>query len=266
MERNTTKVSRAFSNQSVVFDNVYRNNLLSEYMRGKFREELLQHLDKDAGVLELNCGTGMDTVYLASLGYRICATDNAPGMLQQLRQKVNNLQLSHLIEVKQCDFEQLEQLQPAKFDHIYSNFSGLNCSADLDKVLKSLRPLLQEGGKVSLVIMPKICPWENVMMLKGKFRTAFRRFGKNGAMAHIEGVHFRTWYYNPSYVINAMKNDFRLVSLKGICITVPPPFIEHFVERRPRLFRLLSRIDRRIERFFPFTCCCDQYMITLQLK
>lgn len=266
MSSNTEKVSEAFSQQSVVFDDIYTNNLLSEYMRENFREELLRHLEPDAHILELNCGTGMDTVYFASRGYRICAIDNADGMLHQLRHKVPAMGLQENIEVLKCDFEKLEQLQPRKFDHIYSNFSGLNCTGRLKDVLQSFRPLLHPGGKVSLVIMPRICPWENIMVFKGKFKTAFRRFGSKGTMAHIEGVHFKTWYYNPSYVINALKDDYEVRSLKGICITVPPPFIENFVERYPRLFSFLRKVDRRIERWFPFTWCCDQYMITLQLK
>ena len=266
MPTNTENVSKAFSQQSVVFDTIYRENLLSEYMRQQFRTELLRALDEDAHILELNCGTGMDTVYFAEKGYKIFAIDNAAGMLQQLQQKVNTLQLQDRIEVQQCDFEALETLQPRTFDHIYSNFSGLNCTEHLDKVLQSFRPLLNPGGKVSLVIMPQICPWENIMLLKGKWKTAFRRFKKGGTMAHIEGVHFKTWYYNPSYVIRALKADFEVLSLKGICITVPPPFIENFVERYPRWFSVLQRIDRHIAGLFPFTYCCDQYMITLQLK
>lgn len=266
METNTHRVSEAFSQQSDVFDNVYKNNLLSEYMRAKFRTELLQHLPAKAHILELNCGTGMDTIFLTQKGYSIVAIDNAPGMLQQLKGKIEGTELADKISVQQCNFEHLEQLQPQTFDHIYSNFSGLNCTPKLDQVLLSLKPLLRKGGKVSLVIMPKVCPWEIIMLLKGKFKTAFRRFSPNGATAHIEGVHFTTWYYNPSFVLRTLRNDYNLLSLKGISIAVPPPFIEHFVERHPRLFRFLCRIDSRIEKYFPFTYCCDQYMITLQLK
>lgn len=259
-------VSRAFSNQSVVFDKIYTENRLSEYMRQKFREELLRQLTPGAQILELNCGTGMDTLFLAGQGYQILATDNADGMLAQLNGKVEQQGLQQKISMEKCDFEHLASLQPRKFNHIYSNFSGLNCTSRLDKVLLQMKPLLQPGGKVSLVIMPKICPWELVMVLKGKFRTAFRRLGSNGARAHIEHVYFRTWYYNPSYVLRVMKQDYRLLSLKGICITVPPPFMEHFTERYPGLFSFLRKADRKLEDRFPFNRCCDQYMITLQLK
>lgn len=266
-EENKIKVSSAFSNQSASFDRIYTGNLLSEYMRSKFREELLCYLNKTASILELNCGTGMDTVYLAQLGYHITATDNSEGMLEQIRSKVRHMNLENRIQVRRCDFEHLSDLLPGQFDHIYSNFSGLNCTPHLDKVLLQMGRLLSPGGKISIVVMPKICPWENMMLFKGKFRTAFRRFsGKAGTDAHIEGVQFKTWYYNPSYILKALKKDFRLLSLKGISITVPPPFIEDFVERYPRVYAFLCAVDKKIEKIFPFNHCCDQYMITLQSR
>jgi ubiquinone/menaquinone biosynthesis C-methylase UbiE len=266
MNTNTDFVSQAFSKQSIIFDKLYQENLLTEYMRKKFRTEMLKHLDKDAHILELNCGTGIDTIFFAQKGYKITATDNAVGMIQQLKLKIAQLKLDHIITAQKCNFEELVSLQPQKFHHIYSNFSGLNCTEHLDKVINSFKPLLHPGGKVSLVIMPRICPWENIMLLKGKFNTAFRRFRKNGTMAHIEGVHFKTWYYNPSYVKRVARKDYNVLSLKGISITVPPPFIENFVEQRPRLYKFLTDVDRVIENKFPFTYCCDQYLITLQLK
>lgn len=259
-------VSNAFSRQSEVFDKIYSENLLSEYMRKKFREELLKFARPESRILELNCGTGMDTIYLASKGFDIVATDNAPGMLAKISEKVKALNLEHKVHVVPCDFEQIGNLQQGTFDHIYSNFSGLNCTRNLADILQQLKPLLNPGGKVSLVLMPMVCPWELIMICKGMFRTAFRRFGKNGANARIENVHFRTWYYNPSYVKRVTREDYDVLSLKGICITVPPPFIENFVERYPKLFAMLERLDKKIEYHFPFTYCCDQYMITLQLK
>lgn len=266
MDPNIHKVSDAFSKQSFVFDDLYTTNLLSEYMRKKFREELVLHLKPQSHILELNCGTGMDTLYIAGLGHTILATDNADGMLQHIKAKVEQHQLHDRIQIQKCNFEHLEQLQPQTFDHIYSNFSGLNCTQQLNKVLQSMTPLLNDKGKISIVIMPKICPWELIMLFRGQFKTAFRRFKKGGTDAHIEGTIFKCFYYNPNYVIKALKKDFKVVSLKGMSITVPPPFIEHFVERHPKWFKVLSKLDGIIEKWWPFTVCCDQYMITLEKR
>jgi hypothetical protein len=114
--------------------------------------------------------------------------------------------------------------------------------------------------------MPKVCPWENIMLLKGDSHTAFRRFKKGGTLANIEGVSFKCYYYNPSYITKRMHSRFELKSLKGLSITTPPPFIEHFIERHPIAFRILERMENAIWDKWPFYACADHYMITMQKK
>ena len=54
-----------------------------------------------AHILELNAGTGTDAVQLARRGYRLHATDVAPGMLDRLHQKVRDLNLGDRLTVEQ---------------------------------------------------------------------------------------------------------------------------------------------------------------------
>lgn len=265
MNENISHVSDAFSKQSSVFDDLYKQNKLSEYLRLQFRTEILSHLKPQSKILELNCGTGMDAVFFAEKGHQVLATDNAPGMLAQLDQKISEKNLGGQIQTLRCSFHDIHSLKDKKFDHIISNFGGLNCTDRLDNVLEQFSALLNPGGKVTLMIMPTVCPWELVMLFKGDFKTAFRRFRKN-TPAHIEGVNFLCYYYNPSYVKKVLKKEFRTLSLKGVFITVPPEFYQNFVERYPRLFAVLSKIDSAISRFFPFTYSCDHYLITLEKK
>ena len=265
MTDNTSQVSDAFSKQSDVFDNLYKQNKLSEYLRSNFRQEILSHLKPNSSILELNCGTGMDALFFASKGHTVLATDNAPGMLAKLDQKIREEKIGDSITTLRCSFHDIHTIQGQKFDHIISNFGGLNCTDRLDLVLQQLSALLNPGGKVTLMIMPKICPWEIVMMFKGDFKTAFRRF-KKSTPAHIEGVYFLCYYYNPAYVKKVLKKEFNVLGLKGIFITVPPEFYQNFVERYPKLFSFLSKLDGAIAQVFPFTNLCDHYMITLQKK
>jgi len=117
----------------------------------------------------------------------------------------------------------------------------LNCTGELNKVLQSFKPLLKSGGTVTLVILPKFCLWETMMLFKGKFRTAFRRFfAKNGRRSRVEGEYFKCWYYDPSYVIKTLKDDFELVKLEGLCTVVPPSYIEGFAEKYPKLYSRLK--------------------------
>jgi hypothetical protein len=43
-----------------------------------------------------------------------------------------------------------------------------------------------------------------------------------------------------------LRKDFNVVTLNGICIPVPPEFFKNFTKRFPRLFKVLSKIDKVI--------------------
>lgn len=257
-------VSEAFSRQSPVFDAIDDANKTIGWMRERVRKEVLRHIKPAATMLELNCGTGIDAIYFAQKGYKVLATDNAEGMLQELKKKRDALGLQNNLELQRCSFNKLEDLSGRRFDYIFSNFGGLNCSPDLAKILRDVDGLLNPGGYFSFVIMPKVCPWEILMLFKGKFKTAFRRFAKNGTSAHLEGVHFQCYYYDPSYVVKHTPSNYKLVSLKGLSITVPPPFIEGFIDKHPKLFGKLENIENRIWAKAPFNRWADHYIITMQ--
>jgi hypothetical protein len=103
-----------------------------------------------------------------------------------------------------------------------------------------------------------------LMLFKGYFKTAFRRFSRNGASSHVEGVYFKSYYYPPGYIIKHAGKNFSLLSLKGLSVVVPPPFIEKFREKHPKLFRSLEWLENEIYDKAPFNRWCDHYMITMQ--
>jgi ubiquinone/menaquinone biosynthesis C-methylase UbiE len=265
MKHNEELVSAAFSAQSVIFDQINVENKLTDHLRDIYRTEIDVQIKPESSILELNCGTGIDSIYFAGKGHNVLATDNAEGMLAQLQHKIQKQHLEEKITIQRCSFSELHQLGNKRFDYIISNFGGLNCTDDLNKVLLQFNDHLNENGKATLVIMPKISPWELVMALKGNFKTAFRRFKKN-TPAHVEGFHFSVYYYSPSYVIKALKKDFNVLTVKGVYFAVPPDFYQNFVERYPKMYRFLKAVESRLGNWFPFNVCCDHYMITLQKK
>lgn len=257
-------VSNAFSRQSALFDDIYDNNPITVWMRNRVRAQAMRYMKKGNSILELNCGTGTDSIFFAQQGLNILATDNADGMLQQLSRKVETLQLQENITIHKTSFNDLTLPDDRQFDHVFSNFSGLNCTDDLVKVLHNIDSVIKPGGYFTLVIMPKVCPWELAMLLKGETNLAFRRFRKNGTSAHIEGVYFQCYYYNASTIIRSMRTQYKLCALKGLASFVPPPSLEYFPTKYPKLFSLFQKIENNVAGTFPFNRWCDQYAITMQ--
>ncbi|MGZ5190067.1 MAG: class I SAM-dependent methyltransferase [Flavisolibacter sp.] len=264
---NHQKASDAFSKQSTVFDKLYGDDGMIQYKRKRVRDHILHFAKSGGSMLELNCGTGEDALFFAQQGFRVHATDASEGMLSVLQQKLKK-EIQTRISIEQCSFTSLGELKnQGPFDVVYSNFGGLNCTGELEIILSGLHNLVKPGGTVTLVIISKFCLWETLLLFKGKFRTAFRRFfSSNGRKAHIEGTYFKCWYYPPSFVIKHMKEHFDLINLEGLCTIVPPSYIESFSEKHPGLFSYLRKKEARLKGRWPWKFWGDYYIISFREK
>jgi len=144
---NEVHASHAFSGQSGVFDAQYAGNAIVAYKRQRVREHLLRLAQPGGRILELNSGTGDDAVFLAAQGFRVHATDISEGMQQMLQKKIHDYHLNNRVTTELCSFTRLDALKDrGPYDVIFSNFGGLNCTSELEKVLKDLPGLLKPGG------------------------------------------------------------------------------------------------------------------------
>lgn len=267
---NTAEVAanEAFDKQAALFDGLYGANPIIRYKRDRVRQLVMAYLKPGQRILELNAGTGEDALYFARQGCLVHATDISVGMQAVLAEKVGRARLQHLVSQELCSFSHLDRLQDkGPYDLIFSNFAGLNCSGQLDQVLQSFPCLLKPGGLVVLTIMPPFCLWETLLAFRGRFKTAFRRFfSRHGADAHIEGVHFKCWYYPPGYITSTLRAGFQPLRLEGLCALVPPSYLESFPVRFPRTFALLVGLEQKWKSSWPWTSVGDYYIIALQMQ
>lgn len=265
---NEKLVADAFTDQSDVFDELYANNTIIQYKRARVREHVLRYLKPGSKILELNAGTGDDAVFFASQGHFIHATDISEGMQKRLKKKITDNQLTGSVSYEICSYTALGNLiNKGPYDHIFSNFAGLNCTGKLESVLVSLDDLLKPGGAITLVLLPKFCLWESLLIFKGKFKTATRRFfSSKGRIAHINGSYFTCWYYSPKYIIQTLKTNYKLSGLEGLCTIVPPSYIEHFAEDHSKLYTFLKEKENILKNKWPWKYIGDYYIITLKKR
>jgi len=260
--------AEGFDKQSAVFDALYASDKMIAYKRRRVRSHIAQYLAAGSHILELNAGTGEDAVYFAGAGHRVHATDISTGMLQQLLQKVEDDHLQEQISTELCSFTHLDNLQQkGPYDMVFSNFAGLNCTGELDKVLIAFPELAKPGGLVTLVVLSPFCLWEFLLLFRGKIKTALRRLaGKRGASAHVEGNYFTCYYYPSSYIVQKMKQDFELLCIEGLCTISPPSYIQGFADTWPRLYRTLCRWEEKTKCSRPWKYIGDYYMISFRRK
>lgn len=268
MNLDEKNAAEAFNRQSSIFDALYSSNVIVNYKRERVRAVVERYINPASDILELNAGTGEDAIYFASKGYNVHATDIATDMQKVLRKKASEHYLDDRITTETCSFTALEILKKrGPYDLIFSNFAGLNCTGDLEKVLLSFSNLLKPQGYVTLVVMPRFCLWEFLLLLKGNFKTALRRFrSKNGVKAHIEGVYFKCWYYSPSFISKCLKDEFETVNCEGLCTVVPPSYFENFPSKHPFLFKLLKKAESKLKKIYPWKVMGDYFIITLRKR
>jgi ubiquinone/menaquinone biosynthesis C-methylase UbiE len=265
---NERLVTAAFDSQSKHFDELYAPNSIIQYKRNRVRDHLLSYLKPGSDILELNAGTGEDAVFLAQHGHSVHATDISEGMQEKLKEKADRLGLSGSVSAELCSFTALQSLRnKGPYDCIFSNFAGLNCTDKLDQVLTSFDDLLRPGGVVVLVMLPRFCLWESLLIFRGKFKTATRRFfSSNGRKANIDGFSFRCWYYSPRVITGKMKEKYKLLGLEGLCTIVPPSYLENFPEKYPGVYSFLCKMENKFCKNWPWNHTGDYFISSFRKK
>jgi ubiquinone/menaquinone biosynthesis C-methylase UbiE len=258
-------VNRAFSKQSIHYDRDDEDNVILQSLRKQVYAHVDQFLKPASRILELNAGTGIDAVHFVSQGHSVHAIDIAEGMITQLEGKIRKLQLEERLTCEQLSYTELGKIHHQKFDHVFSNFGGLNCIDDLSIVATQLNRLLKPGGYVTWVIMPPLSAWELLSVLKGS-SNAFRRLQKKGILAHLEGEHFQTFYHSPSKTKKAFGSNFSLRKAEGLAALSPPPHRGDIPIKYPRVYKYLVRIDTMLRYSFPFNRCADHLILTFRLN
>ncbi len=258
------RVALAFSRKAAEYDAFGSDHLNLARMRRKVYNHVLRFLQPADRLLELNAGTGIDAAFFARRGQIVHAIDIAPGMLDHLAAKIDQQCLSDRLTVRALSFTELDRVEGAPVDYIFSNFGGLNCIPDLTLVTRHLPRVLRPGGIVTWVVMPPVCPWEIALALKGRFTIAARRWHRHGTLAHVEGVHFATTYFTPRRVWQALGSNFRLLRLEGLSVFAPPADRVGFPRRFPRLYRALTGIDDVLAARWPFNHWGDFFILTAQ--
>jgi len=230
-----------------------------------FSSEEVSEENRCLHILEVNCGTGEDAVFLSEKGHKVIATDISEAMINEAEAKHS----AKGIRFVTMDINELTpQTFPQKFDIIFSNFGGFNCLSPklLQEFLKKAPELLNPEGLLVMVIMPKHCLWEQLYFIsKGSFKKAFRRKTAKPILANVEGVSVPTWYYNPQDIVTLTRDNFKKTDLKPIGIAIPPSYLEPFFKSKKGMLRTLKKVERLFYYSF-WAKYADHYIITLRTR
>ncbi len=237
----------AFDSIAADFDSRFGDWRSVAAQRSAVRAVLLREFPTGGRILELGGGTGEDAAFLAQRGFKVLMTDASPAMVSRATAKLAPLGARAEI----CPAEEIEQLacRPAAsgetlFDGAFSNFAPLNCVIDLAPVAQGLARLLKPGAVAMLVLFGTCCPGEIVTeVLRGRPRSAMRRFRHGESPARLADRHFRIAYHRCAALKRTFAPWFVMEKRFGIGIAVPPSAAEPWITRQPHLLAMMERFD-----------------------
>jgi SAM-dependent methyltransferase len=247
VEAHLRDTQRAFDSVASVYDGAVGNNAVIQRMRGQMWWAITETFPSGSQLLDLGCGAGIDTVFLASRGYSVLAIDWSEEMVERTRQRVAEAGLAGRAHVLALGVQELSQLRGERFDGIYSDLGPLNCIPALPSTARDCAVLLLPGGRIIASVIGRICPWETVYhAARGNWRRAVLRGSRRFVPVPLNGETVWTHYYTPREFYRSFAGEFALTSYRGLGIFSPPPYLIRVWECSPALCNALAEGDDRL--------------------
>lgn len=255
----------AFDAIAEQYDDLFTNSLIGRAQRDAVWDVLKSELVPGSAVLELNCGTGEDAVFLAKRGLNVFATDISEAMIQVARSRASQ-ESEVKLQFVRVAIEDVATLSPGKsFDAVFSNFSGLNCVEDLRQVAGDVAKLLPAGSRAILCFSNKRCLWEVIWyLLHAQPRKAFRRWGSRPIAARLGNSQILVRYPTVRQIAAEFSPHFRVREVHGIGIAVPPSYLEPSMRRMPRVMALFRWIDRQVRSRAVLRALGDHVLVVME--
>jgi ubiquinone/menaquinone biosynthesis C-methylase UbiE len=256
---------RAFDNIAERYDDIFTHSLIGRAQRQAVWERIRQIFGPGDYVLEVNCGTGEDALFLARRQVVVLACDASERMIEVARGRLLTENPSSPVEFRVLPIERLSELSRGRsFDGILSNFAGLNCVRDLVRAAGDFAALVKPGGALFLCVSTRVCIWEILWFLSQEEpKKACRRWPGRARATFGERV-VEVHYPTIRHLRTVFAPWFSLRSTIGIGMTVPPSYMEAFVRRHPALLRGMCRVDRLICSWPLFRVLGDHVLLRLE--
>jgi SAM-dependent methyltransferase len=218
--------------------------------RAQTHAALTRWIAPGSRVLEIGCGTGLDTLFLAAIGSRVIACDPSEAMVSRTRRRLDAAGIGDRAGLLLCGLEELPRFldaldHAAGFDAIVSNFGALNCAPSLEALGVLGRRHLRPGGTVAIGVIGRSCLCEAVYFTLRGDRAKVGRRRASGAPVAVAGVDVPTFFHRHRDIAAALGHGFSPRGTIGIGVFVPPPYLEPRWQQLPRPIRAaLAGVDR----------------------
>jgi hypothetical protein len=73
-------------------------------------------------------------------------------------------------------------------------------------------------------------------------------------------------YYSPSHIRKFFDENFNLIHTRALRVFAPPPTADYWYSKHPVISGLLDKVDNKIEKFYPSSFICDNFISVFKKK
>jgi SAM-dependent methyltransferase len=258
------------------FDNVadeYDRHITGNRMNRLLRDRSLAHLRvvfaERHRLLELGCGSGMETMTLLREGHEIVAVDISDRMLAVVRAKADREGLGgqlRTVKLRARDLADFARSQEGAFDGAYSTYGALNCEPDLRPTAAGFARLLRPGAPLVVGVYNRWCLFEILgytLSLQGH-RALGRR--SNPVLVGSSRFCIDVYAYSVPDIDRVFGGWFDRVRLEGVPTVLPPSDLTAYSEKFARHFDRLAALDSVVGRHWPLNRLGDHFLGTYRRR
>ncbi|HZY70617.1 MAG TPA: methyltransferase domain-containing protein [Thermoplasmata archaeon] len=250
------------------YDHHITGNRMNRLLRDRSLARLRTLFPPGARVIEVGCGSGMETLPLLRSGREIVAVDISKEMLDVVRTKAIAEGLTERLETHHVRARELpalaKELGAESLDGGYSTYGALNCEPDLRPIADGFRTLLRPGAPLLLGVYNRWCLFELVGYTLGLQWS--RALGRRTNPVPVGASRFciDIYAYSVADVRSVFASGFDVHALEGVPVLLPPSDLTVYAEKFSRRFDRLAGWDRAVGRRWPFQGLGDHFLMELR--
>jgi SAM-dependent methyltransferase len=236
-----------------------------QWMRDVLWGHYLRRFRPGQRLLDVSCGSGLDSCFLAGRGIQVTGIDISPGMIGELRAKAQRLGVRGHLDIHVMDLAGLASWPHQSFDGIVSAFAGLNSTPDLSAFSRDAARLLRPGGRMVLHLLNRFSLWEWLGMVRDRRYSEARRLRSQRVRYFVVGdQRLRHYLHSPREAYTRFfAREFRMEECYSLGSLRPP----HTVRRIPGpVARALGSIERPLASHRPLLDCGRFFVLDMSLR
>jgi SAM-dependent methyltransferase len=259
-----------FDNVADDYDHHITGNRINLLLRNRSLARLRELFRSSPRLLEIGCGSGMETLPLLEEGHELYCVDISSRMLDVVREKARAAGVAERLTTRRLRAGRVEELVAevgsGAFDGGYSTYGALNCEEELAPIPVALHALLRPDSRFVAGVYNRWCAFEVLgYSISGR---PSRAFGRQKRPIPVGASRFCVDIYAHSV------GDFdRLFGpyfvrerTEAVPILLPPSDLVTYAERFSRHFDRLANWDRALGAAWPFRFFGDHFLSTFRRR